>query len=300
MKIATHPFHRAIEYYWLSLFPEHEFQFVANSDLPSDPEGMAIRPHPPNYHLMTTQKECEFAVAHTLEGYRYFKDKLPTIMWFHHLPYGNNEYGTVPVAVYLTHEAKNIWKSGFTEVVAYHPIDVYKHYEYKGDVPRFVNVATMPMTWWGDKKGKSTFDYLLQEGVPIKLVGANNEEDYPDCEPELIRDQRRIKYIYGHFRGYTCTSPQIERSPLEALATGMPVIIKEDERNTLVEEVGDLCLWVSTDKEFAHMCKAALKLDLSKNVYECKERIYKIFRPEEIRKRWLEAFRLIKRYGEIQ
>jgi len=299
MKIATHPFHRAIEYYWLSLFPEHEFQFVASSDLPSDPEGMPIRPHPPNYHLMTTQKGCDFAVAHTLAGYRYFKDKLPTIMWFHHLPYGNNEYGTVPVAVYLTHEAKEAWGAGFAEVVAYHPIDVFGYHEYVGDIPKFINVATMPMTWWGEKKGVSTFNYLLEEGVDIKLIGSNNENDYPDCEPELVVDQRRLKYMYRHLRGYTCTSPQIERSPLEALATGMPVIIKEDPRNTLVEEVGDLCYFVSTDEEFAQMCRVILNNDFGDNSYKNKDRIWKIFRPEQIRARWEESFDLIIRFGDI-
>lgn len=292
MRILTHPFHRAIEWYWLRLFPEHEFLFYKEGEGEECSEDMMMREHPPNHHWIHELPDpatC-IAISHTTPWHKIFSEKYRTIHWFHHLPYDGSATINPEVAVYLTEEACNIWHTGAKRVVAYHPISVFEFYGYEGTIPKALMCATMPMSWWGDKKGYGLFKWLLGKSLPYKLVGRGNEQ-FPECEPEFVTSSLRMLEIYQQYRVYGCTSPQMERSPLEALATGMPVVAIRHEYNTLKEELRGIVHYAETKQDMLLMLRDFLTSSYSvTRSSRQRERINKIFSPGEIRKRWQVAF----------
>ena len=297
MKIATHPFHRAVEFYLLNLFPEHEFQFVSNKGLPSAPESMPMRPHPKNYRLVDHFEDCDFAIAHSKPGYLYFRNKIRTIMKFDNMPFFKSQwYGIndIKVAVHYTHEASSYWGFGEQRFVCYHPIESFG--VNVGDDRRFLNMATMPINWFGQMKGAGLLRYLIVNGIPIKLVGMNNEKDYPMCDPEFVTSEERMKEILCSHIAYACTSPQFERSPLEAMSTGMPVIMIRHPFNTLLNELGDLIIFAETPADYVEICRDILLNGHGKDKDKIRERVAKIFTPSIVRAQWQKAFDAILTY----
>ena len=302
--ILTHPFHNAIEYYWLNLFPECKFYFWVPGG--KRPEGMGMRQHPPNYIEVDTIPEgIDFTVSHTQDYCEKFTSlDFPHIHWFHHLPYASGALSyfkaqsTIPVAVYLTPEARNLWRVGGEQVVCRHPIDVKRFQRWQGNIPRALMVASMPMKWWGVKKGLHIFQRVVESGIPMKLVGYNNEADWPQCEPEFVDSEERMIEIYRDYRVYCCTSPQVERSPLEALAAGMPVVMRRHEFNTLFDELHTTVPFVEGTAAFVNMVKKYV--DWNQDCREIQEEKYLeqrhiinyYFSPEAVSACWQDAFSL--------
>jgi hypothetical protein len=299
MNILTHPFHRAISYYWTKLLPEHEFYFLTNEDqIAQDSERMAMRPRAQNVHLVSQMPvQVDVAISHTASAWHLFSPLFPTVHWFHHLPYEPVEPDLLPdVAVYLTPEARQIWQRGTYQFVARHPLDLRFWQGYQGQHARALMVATMPLNWWGDKKGASLFgDLVLKDRIPYKLVGYRNERDWPQCEPEYVTSAERMRQIYQSYRVYGCTSPQIERAALEALAVGMPVVAKRDPYNTLVEEVGEVIDWAEDRAEMSALLRAFLtgqRQQTMARLQQQRQCLENFFALDKVRAVWLDILHL--------
>lgn len=296
MKIITAPFHWAIAYYWTSLFTEeHSFCFW---DYSHDKAGdrMPMRPYGPNVTVSTEPQSADIAVAHTEEQYfRLLELGIPILYWEHHLPYEMKSPQFKPsVVVYLTPEAKALWGIGDTKIVARHPIDTGRFCGWVGTERRALMVASMPMRWWGEKKGYNLFKTAVGAGVPYKLVGMGNDE-WQSCDPEFVTSEERMIEIYRLYRVYGCTSPQIERAALEALATGMPLIMRQHRFNTLVGEFGDTGLvpFCTSDEEFIWHIQRELATDPHGDQGRIKRQrnvIDTYFSPRVVKAAWQEAF----------
>ena len=296
MHIATHPFHRAISYYWTRLFPEHTFHFVCDEQyLSGASDDMPMRPRLPNVVLEhELSSACTLAVSHTQSAWAFFSERLPTLHWFHHLPYEAAEIAPRPkVAVYLSPEAERLWGRGTQRVVARHPIDAGYWWGYRGEDPRALMVATMPLNWWGEKKGLGLFSHLVQRGIEYKLVGLNNETDWPQCDPEFVTDEGRMRELYRQCRVYGCTSPQIERAALEALAVGMPLVLPRHRFNTLTEDLeGVVQVTDSEDEMYTALAlyqRGQAVQDQAKIIAQ-RRLLREHFAPLRVRQAWRDAF----------
>jgi hypothetical protein len=295
MKILSLTFHRAIEHYWTGLFlKEHVFYFLGANNLS---EMMFLRPSNPNSFLVdSAPKGITLAVAHTPAQWETLSHYgVPVLYWEHHLPYEKKPEGFSPqIVVYLSSEAERLWGLGEYRFVAHHPIDITRFSGWQGADARALMVATMPMKWWGDKKGTSLFHKMIEAKIPYKLVGHDNETDWPMCEPEFVTSEKRMAEIYRALRVYGCTSPQIERAPLEALATGMPLVMRKHEFNTLVKEVGPITHFCESDEEFHDALMAHLSHTPGIKEYALAERrrevIHAHFAPQKVHDVWEEAF----------
>lgn len=288
MRILSISFHRAIEHYWTKMFPEHQFFFLEDGD-------MDLRPRNPNSTLVSrVPRKIDLAVANTSEQWQRLKKyAFPVLYWEHHLPYEPKpKRFSPPVVVYLSQEAKKLWGIGDYQYVARHPIDLDEFSGWQGDYRRVLMVASMPMEWWGEKKGASLLKKMVDMGVPYKLVGKDNEQDWPLCEPEFVTDPARMREIYRQYRVYGCTSPQIERSPLEALATGMPLITRKHEFNTLVEELSPVATFCESDEEFSWTLLQWVRTHPVRNQQFSRQRelIAAYFSPQAVKQVWEEAF----------
>ena len=297
MNILTHGFHRACEYYWMGLFPEHTFLSFSNNILKWDANGMPMRGVPKNCQRVTRiPGKVDFAVAHTTAGYNYFTArKIPTIRWYHTTrfsedPKNETEAG---VTVYYSHESKDSWGIGEKKFVAYHPIDMNIFNGYVGEKPRAVMCASMPLDWWGGVKGAAQFRKMVTEyEVPYKLVGMNNETPWPQCEPEFVLSEERMIEIFRSYRVYGNTAPYIPRSPLEALAVGMPVVSYLGDHTTLYEELKDAVDWAKTDEDFKDRVMWYIENEPSQDVK--RREAMEAFAPEKVKRQWEMAFEAVR------
>lgn len=293
MRILTQPFHRAIEHYWTRLMPEHEFLFWTPDEAASD--GMPMRERGSNCRVVKgLPRKVDVVVSHTIEQWGQFRERYDKVLhWEHHLPYEpRTETFDPDIVVYLSGEARALWATGRLRYVIRHPIDTAVFNGWTGDASRALMVATMPMTWWGKKKGADLLRTMVDSGVPYKLVGKDNEQDWPMCQCEFVTSEERMLRLYRTVRVYGCTSPQVERAALEALAVGCPVVMRRHPFNTLVEEVAPAVRFADSDEEFRLLVMHWLEREpdlTSPRIEIQRQLIDHYFGPQHIRETWLEA-----------
>ena len=308
IRIAVHASHRAMEHYVYSLLPDITF-------LRSGPDGkMHLRDLPSNCQNLGSREKViaacpDMAIARSAAAFEWYREHdLPTLWYLSGPPQPGQIERRRPylkecqvLLAYSKEHAEQWSDPEFPEVhVCRYPIDTNVFKGYTGHIAKALMIATMKMSWWGnvpgDWKGTSFFKHLLDEGLPYQLIGFNNDEDglwLDDTNPYPINDEGTMveclaaHRVYGHSGTFLC------RSPLEAMAVGAPVVIRQTNVSHYFEELPHGCgVWrAETESDFVETIA-----DFLAHPDEIKEfgmlgrqAISEHFNYDLVRRQWMEA-----------
>lgn len=241
LKIAVHANHRAIESYLYSLLPDIQF-------IRSGADGaMHLRDMPENClevggKKKVIQQKPHMAIARSAPAVEWYRENgLPTL-WFLSGPPQPGQKGRrrphlkqCQAMVAYSMEHAELWSDPEFPpcYVAHYPIDTEVFGGYDGGIAKALMIATMRMGWWatagGNWKGTEFFKQCLDMGIPYQLIGFDNEKDgdmWAAATPYAINTEAEMVACLASHRAYGHTGSFLCRSPLEALATGVPVVIR--------------------------------------------------------------------------
>jgi len=281
---------------------------------------MPLRPLPENCHNVKSENKVmaakpELAITRTAGKAKFYRDHgLPTLWYLsgppqpgqlaHRMPYFRLCQGLVA----YSEEHKKLWTPPIPDLphdfppiyVCRYPIDTEAFKGYRGDIAKALMIATMPMHYWaripGDWKGPWLLKICLSEGIPYQLIGFDN--DYPiweDATPRAITSEAEMVECLASHRVYGHTGTFLCRSPLEALAVGAPVVIRQTGASHYmtelphgegVERVPDAPgRFMEAIRYYLAHPYAAVEMG-----QRGRERIAEFFSPDVVKKQWTRAF----------
>lgn len=251
LKVGVHASHRAIEAYLYSLLDSMTF-------LRSGSDGeIHLRDLPRNCINLGDKKKVvenkpDVAIARTASAVEWYRENdIPTVWFLSGPPQAGQRERRRPYlkmcqsVVAYSHEHAELWSDPEWPPVdvCYYPIDTNVFKSYSGHIEKALMIATMHMGWWesNDWKGTRFFERCLQEGLPFQLIGFNNKEKDGDrwdkANPYPINDEQTMVRVLADHRLYAHTGIFLCRSPIEALAVGAPVVIRETPASHYLEEL---------------------------------------------------------------
>lgn len=309
MRVAVHASHRAIEHYLYSLLPECTFYR-------SGPDGgMVLRELPENCVNLGGFKRVlankpHVAIARDAGHVEQYREAgIPTLWYLSGPPKpaeknSRREYFRMcqGIVAYSDYHAE-LWAKDETGLPRFHichyPIDTDVFKNYDGSCRRALMIATMNMQWWaghgGDWKGRWLLVDCLKAGIPFQLIGFNNEDDeeLADANPFAIDSEDRMVGVMRQHRVYAHTGSFLCRSPLEAAAIGLPVVIRLTEYTHYLDELPHLqgVFRAFDQKEFMAAVQFFLENPEEARAFgqRGREQIKKHFSPELVHDQWLRA-----------
>lgn len=225
LNIVMERYHDFCEYYMYKALPEHTFYIVDNN---IEPKG---RVFPENAKITPWDKipwdiiDVGLAVHYErLEAV--WKHNKPCVFHIDQVPQSHDDTKKLSELVkdtptlYWSEEEAEMWDVG-TPIIRPHPIDadIFKGYEpiYK----KALTIATRAFRGWGpDLKGY----YILKEAykqIPIQVI-AKDDTDFPNAKG-IFSEEEMVSTLREHQIYFNCAW-KLDRSPLEAMSVGMPVI----------------------------------------------------------------------------
>lgn len=307
LRIAVHANHRAIEAHLYNLFPNVEF-------LRFGPDGeMHLRDLPPNCKKMSQEavmnSNPDLAIAREgVPAYAFYEREIPTIIYLSGPPQGMIQkrrrapwLQRAQAIVAYSKEHKALWDHPtFPPIfVCRYPIDTDVFKGYYGTVDKALMIATMRMSWWqdieGDWKGAWLLRLMLQRGVPFQLIGfGNKEEHWKPANPYPINSEAEMVEVLALHSVYAHTGSFLCRSPLEALAVGAPVVIRQTQYSHYFQELphGKGVFRTKGPDEFQSAVEYFLRYNhvAAEHGIRGRQRIKEFFSPEVVRAQWQEVF----------
>ena len=303
IKVLTHAFHTVIEYYWYISLPE--VSFYRGDIRPIDRWwGYELRPQPKNC-ILQSSNNYDLAIAHTIEGYIWLKERLnkikckcPIIYWFHQFPspseidklnkiIGKKEIDSIDT-VYYSKEEMEAWGFGKNKYVIKHGIDYNIFDGWVGNKKKAIAINSSKITNWGDMKGVSFLQQMKDLEFSPVYYSIYGGDVYLTTEQDVL-DQLQEHRIYIN------VAWKLDRSPLEAMSCGMPVIARRTPQFTLKEyfKDGENIILVDTPKDMIDSIKYML------NNYErcriignnARQTIIQNFSKEQNSKDWMKVFK---------
>lgn len=303
MKVLTPAFHTVVEYYWMNNLPEVDFYRTDIRDMPNW-WGSELRPQPKNCHLDSIT-DYDIAIAHSPESYVWIKDHFngPIIFWFHQYPDDSTLNKTQDLnlpkdipTVYYSQEEADAWKIG-TPFIIKHGIDCSLFNGWKGDVKKAVTINSSKLDGrWGEIKGFTFLQQLKELWSPV-FYHIYGGDVYLQTEEEMLEVLRKYR-LYMNFAW------KLDRTPLEAMSCGMPVVARNTPQLTLKDffKNGENIILVETPQEMKEVVLKLLEdqtrcLELGE---AAKMTVKKYFSLEENAFGWLSLFeKYAKRPGNI-
>jgi glycosyltransferase involved in cell wall biosynthesis len=247
MKIVTQRYHDFCEYYQYKTLSEHFFYVIDNG---VKPKG---RPLTINTAYISVNNipwsEVDLGIAFNYDGVKLYKShNVPCVFHVDQMPQpgvddieGRRKFTKGMVVLYWSEEEKEGWNMGIP-IVRPHPIDTEV---FKGWNPlhnKAITIASRAFRGWGpDLKGYN----ILKEAYPrvsIQVV-AYDDRDFANAIG-IHSEEDMVKALQDHWVYFNCAW-KLDRSPLEAMAVGMPVIairkpqnaykrVINEERNNIV------------------------------------------------------------------
>ena len=308
LKVAVHANHRAIEHYLYSLLPDIQF-------IRSGADGaMHLRDMPDNCLEVGGKKKViaegpDLGIARSAEAVKWYrKNGLPTIWFLSGPPQPGQKERRRPqleqcqASVAYSEEHAEMWSDPKfpTCYVAHYPIDTEAFKGYEGGIKKVLMIATMRMGWWahagGNWKGTEFFKQCLDMGIPYQLVGFDNEKDgdmWAAANPYPINDEAAMVQCLADHRVYGHTGSFLCRSPLEALATGAPVVIRHSPVGHYLSILphGEGVYRAVNDNEFIGALQHYLwDHEAAKKMGALgRQRVQMFFHPDFVREQWMVA-----------
>jgi len=229
-------YHNFCEYYMYKTLSDHEFYVVDNNT------PFISRPLPENAHITPWLKmpwdKIDVGYAVTYERFKEVqKHNKPCVFHIDQVPQVWDKPKKLAELIeeaptmYWSDEEADMWQVG-TPFVRPHPIDTNVFFNYsfssKPKKPMAITIATRAFKGWGqDLKGYRILKDAYNE-VPIQVI-AKNDKDFANAK-EITSEKDMIKELQSHQVYFNCAW-KLDRSPLEAMACGMPVVALKTPNN---------------------------------------------------------------------
>lgn len=205
------------------------------------------------------------------------------------------------VTLYWSEEERDLWQVG-TPILRPHPIDTDVFKGYDGRLPRAITIATRPVKDWGPEMKGHT---ILQKAYPetdIQVI-AGRDTEFPNSK-EIMTETEMVFHL-AHLRLYFNCAFKLDRTPLEAMGTGMPVLAIRHKNNAYKNyfKHGENIIYAETPEEMITMAKELLQPDKQEYLKDigarARETIKRYWNPIISASQWNKAFNLaIKTNGD--
>lgn len=291
-------YHNFCEYYMYTALPEHQFYLVDNN------YPFTGRPLPPNAHITPWNDipwdKIDVGYAVTYERVQSVRqhDK-PCVFHIDQVPQQWDDPKTLAILLkdipvcYWSEEESKMWSVGIP-IVRPHPIDISIFKGYNPTTKSAITIATRAFSGWGpDVKGYN----ILKDAyyaVPIQVI-AKNDQNFPNARG-IESEEDMIQTLQSHQVYFNCAW-KLDRSPLEAMAVGLPVVALRTGHNVYKD------LFDEKKNNIVYAWNMQEMVDKTKKLLEDKERCFEIgvnarnvirehFDPELSKNGWNKAFNL--------
>lgn len=224
LNIVMERYHDFCEFYMYQALPDHHFYVVDNNVKPT-------REFPPNAEIISWDnvpwEKIDLGYAVTYDRVEaVWQHNKPCVFHIDQVPQQWDDpkklaklLGNTPTCYWSKEEAE-MWNVGY-EIVRPHPIDIK---DFKGYFPQkksAITIATRAISGWGpDLKGYNILKDAYYR-VPIQVI-AKDDQDFPNARA-IQTQEDMIKTLQEHQVYFNCAW-KLDRSPLEAMAVGLPVV----------------------------------------------------------------------------
>jgi len=295
--IIMERYHNFCEHYMYKALPEHHFYLVDNN-YPfigrTLPENAEIVPYP---EIPWDKIDVGYAVTYerVLEVNKHGK---PCVFHIDQVPQEWDNPRKLasllknnPVCYWSKEEAE-MWKVG-TPVIRPHPIDTEIFKGYNPTQKKAITIATRAISGWGPYvKGYHILKDAYYE-VPIQVI-AKDDKNFPNAK-EILSEEEMVKTLQNHQAYFNCAW-KLDRSPLEAMGVGMPVVAYKTQYNSYLEYFidGENIIYADSVIDMINKTK-----ELLENKEKCieigqkaRETIIKYWDPKLSNEGWNKAFNL--------
>jgi hypothetical protein len=216
--------------------PEHTFYVISKND-------KTVREFPFNVHVVPLSEIpwdiIDVGYAITIERFRIILEHgKPCVFHIDQVPQEWDNLKELKILIgdspvcYWSKEESEMWQVG-TPIIRPHPIDITIFRGYKPTKEMAITIATRSFNSWGpDLKGYSILKDAYKE-IPIQVI-AGGEKDFPNAMELINTEEDMIKTLQDHQVYFNCAW-KLDRSPLEAMAIGLPVVDIKTEFNVYKE-----------------------------------------------------------------
>jgi len=289
-------YHTFCEYYMYKTLSEHTF-YVVDNNIP-----FIGRPLPENAKIISWKDidwkiiDCGYAVSVNRFVDVLSKNK-PCVFHIDQVPQEwdnpkklNNIIGNKTPVVYWSKEEAEMWSVG-EKIVRPHPIDSNLFKGYDPNKNMAITIATRAISGWGPSlKGFNVLKIAYNE-LPIQVI-AKGDRDFDNAK-EILSEEEMIKTLQNH-NVYFNSAWKIDRSPLEAMSVGMPVVAIRTKYNVYLDifENNKSIFYANNTSQMIEITKMLLNdKKLAKNTGNfARETIKKHFNPELSKEGWNVAF----------
>jgi hypothetical protein len=276
---------------------EHNFYSVADYDTPN-----SGRPKADNVTFITWDKipwdKIDLAVAVTVNKLDFFRShNIPVIYHIDQMPCGDDvnlvrKKTNNIVTLYWSQEEIDTWQAGIP-VLHPHPIDTNVFKGYNPTKNSSITIATRSINSWGvQMKGW----YILKEAynkVPIQVI-AHGDKEFSNAKG-IYSEEEMVKALTEHQLYFNCAW-KLDRSPLEAMGCGMPVVAIKTKQSVYNEHFinGKNIIYANNTSEMIKLTINMLSdINLCKRIgSEARETIKKYWNLEIARNQWNKSFEL--------
>jgi len=195
--------------------------------------------------------------------------------------------------LYWSHEEASMWQVG-TQVVRPHPIDTRIFNGYSPINKSAITIATRAISGWGpDLKGFNVLKEAYSQ-IPIQVI-AKGDQDFQNAHS--IESEKEMVQTLRDYQVYFNCAWKLDRSPLEAMGVGMPVVALRTAFNVykdyFSEEKGNI-LYAWDTKEMIEKTKRLLEdKELCSTIgVKARATIREFWNPQVAKAGWEKAFEL--------
>jgi len=304
MNIVMERYHDFCEYYMYKALPEHTFYIVDNNIAPKGrifPENAKITPWD---KIPWDIIDCGYAVSY--ERWLALKEHgKPCVFHIDQVPQQWDNPGKLAVLLgdtptcYWSEEEAEMWHVG-TPIVRPHPIDTDIFKGYNPTKNMAITVATRAISGWGPElKGY----YILQDAyyqIPIQVI-AKEDPNFPNARG-IFSEEDMVETLKDHQVYFNCAW-KLDRSPLEAMGVGLPVVAIKTRYNVYKKyfnEENNNIVYAFDTQDMVKKTKELLDdkdkaNEIGKNA---RNTIREFWNPELSKKGWEKAFNLAIRSKE--
>ena len=225
LNIVMERYHNFCEYYMYKTMPEHTFYIVDNNVAPKGrvfPENAKITPwNEIPWDIIDVGYAVQFERVKAV-----WEHNKPCVFHIDQVPQQWDNVKALATLLkdtptcYWSEEEAEMWQVG-TPIVRPHPIDISVFKGYNPTKQMGITVATRAFSGWGPElKGYHILKDAYPE-VPIQVI-AKDDYDFPNAKA-IYSEEEMVKTLQDHQLYFNCAW-KLDRSPLEAMGVGLPVV----------------------------------------------------------------------------
>jgi len=226
MVLLQQRYHDQCEWYQYTTLKEHFFYSVL-------PEGQGApwkRKYPDNVIFIMKKDipwgKIDIGIATDLDFFKMLLDhNIPAVFHIDQMPPNETEKNkhiielNGHITLYWSSEEATQWGAGIS-IIRPHPIDTNRFKGYRGILKEAITVATRPIGQWPrEMKGYDILKKAYPQ-IPIQVI-AGKDSEFPNSK-QIMTEEEMIWHMANYSLYFNCGF-KLDRTPLEAMAVGMPV-----------------------------------------------------------------------------